>query len=129
MVGQFELLTFQDIRIALSKLSAALIATIIFSVVLAKFLPRTPIAKQFILKSIQEHEEGYVAQAAERSDLLGMIGLTITRVHPSGTIMINDKRYDVVSEGSFIDKNVNVKVIEVEGARIVVRKIDETTNV
>jgi len=123
MVGQIELITFQDVRIALSKVTAALIATIIFSVVLAKFLPRTSFGKQFILNNIQEHEEGYVAQSADRTELIGMTGLTITPVHPSGTLIINDKRYDVVSEGEFIDKNVNVKVIDVEGARIIVRKV------
>jgi membrane-bound ClpP family serine protease len=128
MVGRFELITFPDIRIALSKVAAALITSIIFSIVLAKFLPRTSFGKQFILKDTHEHDEGYVAQSAGRSDLLGKIGLTITPVHPSGTAVINDKRYDVVSEGGFIDKNVNVKVIDVEGMRIVVRKTDETTN-
>jgi membrane-bound serine protease (ClpP class) len=125
MVGRFELITFPDIRIALSKVAAALIASLIFAIVLAKFLPRTSLFKQMVLEDTQEHEGGYVAQSSERTGLLGVTGLTITPVHPSGTVMINDKRYDVVSEGEFIDKNVKVKVIDVEGARIVVRKIEE----
>jgi membrane-bound serine protease (ClpP class) len=125
LVGRFELLTFQDVRIALSKVTAALIASIILSVVLAKFLPRTLIGKQVILKDAEERKEGYVAQSTARTDLLGTTGLTITPLHPSGTAVIKDKRYDVVSEGDFIDKNVTVRVIDIEGARIVVRKIDE----
>jgi membrane-bound serine protease (ClpP class) len=125
MVGRFELITFPDIRIALSKVAAALIASLIFAIVLAKFLPRTSLFKQMVLEDTQEQEGGYVAQSSARTELLGVTGLTITPVHPSGTVMINDKRYDVVSEGEFIDKNVKVKVIDVEGARIVVRKIDE----
>ncbi len=125
MVGRFELITLPDVRRALSKVTAALIGSIILSVVLAKFLPRTSLFKRVILEDTQEHEEGYVAQSTDRSELLGMTGLTITPVHPSGTVVINDRRYDVVSEGEFIDKNVKVKVIDVEGARIVVRKIEE----
>jgi membrane-bound serine protease (ClpP class) len=126
MVGRFELITFPDIRIALSKIAAALITSIIFSIVLAKFLPRTSFGKQLILQNTQEPGKGYyITQTADRTELIGMTGLTITPVHPSGTVVINDKRYDVVSEGDFIDKNVNVKVIDVEGMRIVVRKIEE----
>lgn len=124
MVGRFELLSFQDIQGAVTKLTAALIGTLIVAVVVAKFLPRTSFGQQIFLQTIQEPEDGYVAQSLERKNLLGMIGLTISPVHPSGTIMLNAKRYDVISEGEFIDKNANVKIIEVEGARIVVRQVD-----
>jgi membrane-bound serine protease (ClpP class) len=37
--------------------------------------------------------------------------------------MINGERIDVVSEGGFIGQNAKVKVIKVEGARIVVREV------
>jgi membrane-bound serine protease (ClpP class) len=133
MMGQqFELITFPDVSSALMRVTVALLISILVSLVLAgvlgKFFPRTGIGKRVILSTTQEHGAGYVAQAEDRNQLIGMIGVTLTPVHPSGTVMINDKRYDVVSEGEFIDKNVEVKVLEVEGARIVVRKIDETTN-
>ncbi|MFE4509852.1 NfeD family protein, partial [Bacillus subtilis] len=42
---------------------------------------------------------------------------------PSGTVIIDDERLDVVSEGSFTEKDKKVKVIKVEGSRIVVREI------
>ena len=38
---------------------------------------------------------------------------------------IGDERIDVVSEGAFIEKDACVKVIKVEGSRVVVRKIDQ----
>jgi len=101
-----------------------LIASILLSIVFAKFLPRTFIGKQVILKDTEERQEGYVAQSADQTPLLGKIGLTITPLHPSGTAMINEKRYDVVSEGEFIGKNVTIKVLSVKGARIVVRAIN-----
>lgn len=126
MVGRFELITFPDVRGALSKVAAALIGSILLSIVAIKFLPRTSFGRQVILETTQEHEEGFVAQTPDRTELIGMTGLTITPVHPSGTAVINDKRYDVVSEGGFIDKNVDVTVIDVEGVRIVVRKIEKT---
>ncbi|MCZ9961728.1 hypothetical protein OFQ54_07830 [Brachyspira hyodysenteriae] len=41
---------------------------------------------------------------------------------PSGYIVIDGQKYDAVSEGEFIDKGSSLKVILVEGNRIVVKK-------
>lgn len=54
-----------------------------------------------------------------------MVGKTTTPLNPSGIIFLNETRYDVVSEAEFIEKDIQVKVITVEGARIVVRRVDE----
>jgi membrane-bound serine protease (ClpP class) len=109
---------------ALSKVLAALIGSIILSIVLLKLFPRTPVGRQVILKGSQNHDDGYVAQRSERSDLIGLIGIAMTPLHPSGTMLLNNKRYDVVTEGDFIEKNSRVTVLEVEGVRIVVRKAE-----
>jgi membrane-bound serine protease (ClpP class) len=129
LVGRVELLTFQDVRGAITQVTAALIGSIIVAIVLAKFLPRTTIGKQIILYTTQKHDAGYVSQTVDYSNIVGKIGITITPVHPSGTMMLSGKRYDVVSEGGFIDKNVKVNVIEVEGMRIVVRPLEQTVEV
>ena len=47
----------------------------------------------------------------------------MTDLRPSGTSSIKDERVDVVSEGSFILKGTRVKVVKVEGSRIVVREM------
>jgi membrane-bound serine protease (ClpP class) len=125
MVGRFELLTFRDVQMALSKVTASLVATILAAIVLAKFLPRTSLGRQVILQDTQLHDNGYIAQSQDRTQLIGMTGVTLTLVHPSGIVVINEKRYDVVSEGEFIERNARVKVLDVEGARIVVRKLHE----
>lgn len=38
-------------------------------------------------------------------------------------VLVDDERIDVVSEGSFIDKEKKVKIVKAEGSRIVVREI------
>lgn len=126
--GRFKFLTWQNIQLSLSKVTAALIGSIILSIVLLKFLPRTSLGKQVILETTEESEEGYVVHTDARSELVGMTGVTITPLHPSGTMLLHNKRYDVVTEGDFIEKNMQVKVIVVEGARIVVRKVDENND-
>ena len=125
MIGRFELLTFQDVQSAISKVTAALIGSILLTIVLLKFLPRTSIGKQVILSETEGRGQGYMAQRSDQHHLVGLIGVTLTPLHPSGTMVLDEKRYDVVSEGEFIAKQAHVKIVEVEGARIVVRQVDE----
>ncbi len=125
LVGRFEFMTWNDVQMALSKVTAALIGSIILAVVLVKFLPRTSFGKQVILQTTEERENGYVAQREDLSKLVGLVGKTTTPLNPSGIIFLDGNRYDVVSEAEFIEKNTQVKVIKVEGSRIVVRKVEE----
>ena len=53
---------------------------------------------------------------------MGETALTETDLHPSGWIVVNNERIFAVSEGNFIDKNVKVIVLSVDGNRVVVRK-------
>ncbi len=124
LVGRFDLLTFQDIvRMALSKVLAALFGGIILAVVLFKLFPRTAVGRQVILKDAEKQDEGFVAQRTERAELMGLIGTAVTPLHPSGTMLLKNKRYDVVTEGDFIEKGSQVEVLQIEGARIVVRRV------
>ena len=49
-------------------------------------------------------------------------GLSDTDLHPSGWVKVNDQRIFVVSEGEFISKGVEVKILSVDGNRVVVRE-------
>ena len=46
----------------------------------------------------------------------------VTDLHPAGSALINRKRYDVVSQGSYIGKGTGLVVVSVEGNRIVVKE-------
>ena len=56
--------------------------------------------------------------------LFGKTGTTHSELRPAGYAMIDGKRIDVVSEGGIIDVNVPIRVIKVEGTRVVVRKVE-----
>ena len=56
------------------------------------------------------------------TDLINLTGTVYTDLRPSGKATIGDQRLNVVTEGSFIEKDNSVKVIAVEGNRVVVRK-------
>lgn len=63
----------------------------------------------------------------ERPELLHKIGSALTPLRPSGTAIIDGHRVDVVTEGGMIDRNTPIKVVAVEGMRVVVRSFSETT--
>ena len=61
-----------------------------------------------------EHEE---AEA-----LTGKEGVTVTVLNPVGIAEFDGVRLNVVSEGSYLEKGTKVKVQQVEGNKIIVRK-------
>ncbi|ATH92447.1 membrane protein [Bacillus glycinifermentans] len=99
--------------------AVSIAASILLTKVLGK---RMKFFKKFILTDSTSTESGYVSNVT-RHDLIGKIGVTQTALRPAGTVIIDDERLDVVSDGSFTEKDKKVKVIKVEGSRIVVREI------
>lgn len=112
------------VHMAYSILIAMAIA-IIGMVVLVKFLGKNlHLLSKLILKDATTTEEGYVSNV-NRIELLGKEGITLTPLRPSGSVIVGNEKLDVVSDGSYIDSDKKVKIIEVEGSRIVVREIKE----
>ena len=59
---------------------------------------------------------------ADMEDLLGKEGEAVSQLRPSGVALIDGKRRSVVTRGEMLEKGTAVKVIEVTGSRIVVKK-------
>ena len=83
-------------------------------------LKKTGLWSQIIFKYAETKELGYVGPS-DVTHLLGQTGLAVTSLRPSGTAEIDGQRIDVVSEGGFIALGTEVKVVKVEGTRVVVR--------
>lgn len=60
----------------------------------------------------------------ERPDLMNQLGEALTPLRPSGTAIINGQRVDVVTEGGMIERRAPVRVVAVEGMRVVVRALN-----
>lgn len=76
---------------------------------------------RFILKDSLTSEAGYNS-AVTRHELVGRDGVTVTSLRPSGTIMIDGERIDVVSEGAFIERDKAIVIVKTEGSRVVVQE-------
>ncbi len=82
-----------------------------------KFFPDSRFAKIFI----SQRTVGEIG--TDRPELLNQTGKALTTLRPSGTAVISGKRIDVVTEGPFIEPGTTVKVVAVEGMRVVVRSV------
>jgi membrane-bound ClpP family serine protease len=78
---------------------------------------------QNLLKKISSHSTTVGKLDIDHTALLNQIGQAFTDLRPSGKANIQEQRVDVVTEGVFLEKGDNVRVIAIEGQRIVVRKI------
>ena len=86
-----------------------------------KYLPTSRAGRVFASKSIGGNVN------AERPELLHQSGTTLTTLRPCGTALIGGRRVDVVTEGSFLEPQTAVKVVAIEGMRVVVRALSETS--
>ncbi|MCL6584701.1 MAG: ATP-dependent Clp protease proteolytic subunit [bacterium] len=65
---------------------------------------------------------------ADQIDDLGQEGVALTNLRPAGKAAFGNKKLNVVSEGDFIDQGCAVRIVQIEGNRVVVRKVDERVN-
>ena len=77
---------------------------------------------ELVLDERQKNRDGYTS-VTDKSRFLGAIGVCATDLRPAGTITVEGEPLDVVTEGNFVKQGDIVKVINVDGSRILVRQI------
>ncbi len=76
-----------------------------------------------ILTETESAEEGYVA-SKDMDVFLGKSGMTVTVLRPTGMAEFDGVKLNVQSDGEYIPKGEAVRVDRVEGARVVVRRVN-----
>ncbi len=116
------ILASNSIALGIFSLLIAFILTIIAAVLLLKYAPRNKYFDKIILRTSLKKDQGYVPTAS-KDDLLGLEGTAITPLRPAGIIEVNDEKIDAITEGDFIDIHARIKIVKIEGRKIVVKKI------
>ena len=116
------ILAFGDVQTALFSLSIAISVSVVAVILLWGRIQQSRFWKRLVLSHEESPAAGYRAPA-DFSYLVGKKGFALSPLRPAGTAQIDDKRYDVVSEGGFVSANSSVEVVETEGTRVVVREI------
>ncbi|MEN9360915.1 MAG: hypothetical protein RL095_2450 [Verrucomicrobiota bacterium] len=93
------------------------------SLALAWLLPKLPFYRRMVLdEKPRPHAPALVQGGLPERLLLGLHGKAVTDLRPVGTADIDGQVYDVVTRGEMLDKGELIRVVEVEGNRVVVEK-------
>ena len=103
-------------------LAGVLATAPVFLVMGFKLFPRSFVGKRLILSERQETDAGFTSfTRSDYAEISGSVGTVLTDLRPSGMARIGAGKYSVVTSGEYLAKGSKIKVVRVEGSRIVVR--------
>ncbi|MEJ2187021.1 MAG: NfeD family protein [Gemmatimonadota bacterium] len=124
-----ELATFTDYTHAAAILSTTVIVVAVAGWALLRHLPasRRFLKTGIFLGESTNRDTGYLSSAV-RPELIGMMGVAVTDLHPAGVGRFAEERLDVVAEEGWIEAGTAIELVRAEGYRHVVRQAptDET---
>lgn len=111
---------------SLVKFGLSLSGAVVLAFAVGRYLPHIPVANRLLLPPPEDdaaEDPLRAQQAAESLALLGAIGTAATMLRPAGMAQFGDKFVDVVTDGAFVPAGARVRVIEIEGYRVVVKEV------
>jgi len=105
----------------IASLAIAMAWSVFLVSLIFQYLKRSSFWDRLVLKKAAVKQEGYSA-VPTYEQYIGQVGVVVHPLRPAGVIETADgERLDVVSEGAYVQVGKRVKVIAVEGRRILVR--------
>ena len=114
----------------LFQLSLMFILVLVLGALMWRVLPKVPVFNRMFLVPPGTGDEPASNSLSSglglKNDglvrLVGRIGKSTTVLRPTGTIELEGERYDVVTEGEFVELGASVRVLYVQGNRVVVAR-------
>ena len=99
----------------------------LFIVLAVRWWPHTPIGRRMLNKPMDEDDVLPNDEETQRlRQLAGRRGVARSLMLPAGSIRVDGRTYDAVSDGVTIESGQTIEIILVEGNHIVVRPLDES---
>jgi membrane-bound serine protease (ClpP class) len=105
--------------IALSILFTSIIIVIAFFI----WFFKKGINRGFALKERENIQNGFLPYKENYQQFTDKTGIAHSPLRPAGTVMIDDVKLSAVSQGDYIEAGEKIRVIKVEGNKLIVRKI------
>jgi membrane-bound serine protease (ClpP class) len=92
--------------------------------IITKFLPNTPLFRFIALAKMQPRGPSFSDETVDspKSLSVGASGVALSILRPSGNARFGDAIVDVITRGEFIEPSSPVRVLAIEGSRIVVAR-------
>jgi membrane-bound serine protease (ClpP class) len=102
--------------------SLVVVLTVALSTVMVIAGLRSKAAKKRLVLSTEQPHGGGV-ETSDLAYLVGSEGVAKTDLRPAGIAVFGGERIDVVSEGGFVEKQTAIKVVAVDGPRVIVAPV------
>jgi membrane-bound serine protease (ClpP class) len=109
--------------IALIRVVLPLGTAFLLFILFGKNLFKSRAMRGFVLNDTQAATLSYHDTRAELNALVNQTGIAITVLRPSGQVEIASERYDAMAEGGMIEGGEAIRVVDVSGNTLVVRKV------
>ncbi len=113
--------TSGDINAALWGLVIAILGGLLGLGLMIKRMLKTKAWARLSLPEEESHTEGYSGSLGLEA-MVGKSGVALTKLRPAGTALIEGQRIDVVTQGTYLDKDTAITIIRIDGNRVVVDK-------
>lgn len=124
MLGSKPFIDMEAVSFAIIQLSGAMLFALIGMFFLVKYLPKSTAFNKLVLSESEHAEKGFVSYPSDK-DLVNKEGIAFTTLRPGGTAEIDGRRIDVVADSEFIQQGTKIKVLRVEGIKVVVTTLKE----
>jgi membrane-bound serine protease (ClpP class) len=123
---------YREMGHTLLQLTIALVAVAGGAVVLARYLPSLPLFNRLILKpepwTVVESGDPMAKPVLDGYDslafLVGETGRTTSPLRPTGKARFGSLLIDVTADGFYVETDSLVEVVDVQGTRVIVKKLD-----
>ncbi len=101
-------------------LTIGLIGGIFALILLFRMMTKTKFWVKLTSPGVESQDEGY-STSIGLEDMVGKSGVATSDLRTSGWALFGERKIFVVTEGEFVDKDQSIKVLSVDGNRVVVR--------
>jgi membrane-bound serine protease (ClpP class) len=101
---------------------AAAIGVALVGVLVRRWLPRAPVLRNVLLEPPAAADD---LDGEHLEELLGVEGMTTTRLAPAGKARIGGRVFDVATLGQLVEPGEAVRVVEVRGGKVVVKPLHD----
>jgi membrane-bound serine protease (ClpP class) len=120
--GTPALPTFPQLQVPLRDIGVAIAGSFVLALVLARYLPRTPLYHQLVSQTASG-VSSVAALEARQEARLGQTGVAVSQLYPGGKARFGDELLDVVTRGELVEKGRPVKIVGHTGPNAVVEEV------
>lgn len=118
-------LSFPNMSTALAVIGFSFAASVVGGIFILRRVPKTGVWSKISLQTTLE-DPGFRGEDPDNPVIVvGAVGRALTPLRPAGTIEIEGRRVDAVSEGGFIPAGASTQIVRVFGTRVTVRAYEQ----